>query len=95
MERTLRMSGQGLGLGRVGRNRVLMVKVLGIDGMAIVTRSSRIGGGRGRRGGGVWMGRDQLRILSTDGGCISETFTLHFIKFYSLSAVPVCYMTIV
>ena len=57
MERTLRMSGQGLGLGRAGRNRVFKVKVLGIDGMeeAIVTRSSWSGGGVRRTS--LWVDR--------------------------------------
>ena len=76
MERTLKMSGQGLGLGRVGRNRVLMMKVLGIDGMAeaITTRSSRVGD-RGRGGGG---GRKTGRPVRWT----SDSLQLHFIVFY-------------
>ena len=75
VERTLRMSGQGLGSGRAGRNRVLMVKVLGIDGMAEAITTPRIGD-RGRGGGG---GRKTGRPVKVDFGVFTIAFFLCFI----------------
>jgi hypothetical protein len=98
----LRMSGRGLGLGRVGRNRVFKVKVLGTDGMgeAIVTRSSWSGGGGLRRS--LWMDRGGTSCPAEP--CKDTSNYLQFtvarrytasIEFIHHTLLPVCYVTLV